>query len=59
MRVALSFQLRPFKWEVGFFIGQMGKQIGRNEEVFGDAALAEFKEALRIHKKIMERVIEQ
>lgn len=52
-------RIRPFKWEVGFFIGQMEKQIARNQEVLGDAALAEFKEALRIYRKIQERAIEQ
>ena len=52
-------RIRPFKWEVGFFIAEMEKQIARNHEVLGSAALAEFKEALRIYRKIQERAIEQ
>jgi len=52
-------RIRPFKWEVDFFIAQMEKQIARNHEVLGSAALGEFKEALRIYRKIQERAIEQ
>jgi len=52
-------RIRPFKWEVDFFIGQMEKQIARNREVLDTAALNEFKEALRIYREIQERAIEQ
>jgi len=52
-------RIRPFKWEVDFFIDQMEKQIARNHEVLGVAALDEFKEALHIYRKIQERAIEQ
>jgi len=44
--------LQPRKAEINFFIKRMEKQIARNEDVLPREAVEEYRQAMRIYKKI-------
>lgn len=47
--------IRPRKEEIQFLIRRVEDEIARNEGILSDAAMDEFREALRIYKNIAER----